>query len=181
MLPKKYNYLNVPDMPRMIKEGLKTYGVIETPGKANNPIIMAWAKEVGQNVAKVYLSDAIPWCALWCAVVAKRAGKEIPAEPLWALNWGTFGRHVDCPALGDVLVFVRRTADGKRAGHVALYAGETKTTYVCLGGNQADSVCITEIAKERLYTARRPLYTVQPGSVTQVWLNASGVVSNNEA
>lgn len=180
-LSDKYSYLLASNMPRMIQEALKLYGTIETPGKGSNPTILAWAKEVGEDVRKVYLSDDIPWCGLAMAVIAKRAGKEVVKSPLWALSWATFGEHAECPKIGDVLTFVRRTNTGARAGHVTLYVAEDATTYHCLGGNQGDAVNITRIAKNRLYTARRPIYQIQPESVKQVVLNASGVVSTNEA
>lgn len=181
MIPAKYSYLLKDNMPLMIKEALKEYGTIEAPGAANNAKILAWAKEVGTDVAKLFYADSVAWCGLFMAVIAKRAHKEVVKSPLWALNWGTFGHEVECPALGDVLVFVRKTASGAKAGHVALYVGQSKDTFHILGGNQADKVCIIEIAKSRLYAARRPDYTIQPESVQPVVLNASGVVSTNEA
>jgi uncharacterized protein (TIGR02594 family) len=168
-------------MPRMIQEAVKLFGTIETPGSGNNPVIMAWAKEVGVDVARIYTADSIPWCGLAMAVFAKRADKEVVKNPLWALSWATFGHDAECAMLGDVLTFVRKTATGSKAGHVALYVGESATTYHILGGNQSDKVCIIEIAKSRLYAIRRPDYNIQPNSVAQVVLNASGVVSTNEA
>jgi hypothetical protein len=50
-----------------------------------------------------------------------------------------------------------------------------------LGGNQSDSVCITRIAKARLYAARRPLYRVEPANVRPIRLEATGALSLNEA
>jgi uncharacterized protein (TIGR02594 family) len=88
------------------------------------------------------------------AVVAERAGKEIPKHPLWALSWSAFGakpaldrdRGSPAAALGDVLVFVRNGG-----GHVGLYVGEDASAFHLLGGNQSDRVCITRLAKSRLY------------------------------
>ena len=45
-------------------------------------------------------------------VIAKRAGKEVPAHPLWALSWSAFGAKPRAPGLGDVLVFT-----GSGGGH----------------------------------------------------------------
>lgn len=176
MLPSRYGWLARESGPKMIVEALKLFGTMEKPGSANNPIIVAWAKEVGGEVADVYKADSIPWCGLFMAVVAKRAGKELPRHPLWALSWSAFGAKTGAPALGDVLVFSRNGG-----GHVGLYVGEDASAFHVLGGNQSDRVCITRIAKARLYAARRPLYRVQPANVRPIHLEAAGALSLNEA
>jgi uncharacterized protein (TIGR02594 family) len=166
-VPKSYNYLLEPEMPRMIQEAVKLYGILETPGSRNNPTIMAWAKEVGGSVKSEYIADSVPWCGLFMAVVAKRADYEPPKDPLWALNWTTFGKWVkkgpkpNSPAIGDVLVFTR-----SGGGHVGLYVGQDSTYYYILGGNQSDRVNISKRRKNTLYTARRPNWRVsQPTTV----------------
>lgn len=176
MLPSKYKWLLQEGGPRMLTEALKLYGTIETPGQGNSPTIIAWAKEVGGQVSEVYKADSIPWCGLFLAVIAKRADKEIVKSPLWALSWATFGQRSDSPMLGDVLVFTR-----KGGGHVGLYVGEDSTAYHVLGGNQDDKVCISRIAKSRLYTSRRPEWKVsQPLNIRKVFLSSEGSLSNNE-
>lgn len=174
-LPAAYQWLKTIDpLPLMIRHALDAHGVIETPGVANNPIIMGWAKEVGLSAS--YGGDAIPWCGLFMAVIAKRAGKSFPEKPLWALSWSRFGVAADSAALGDVLVFKR---DG--GGHVGLYVGEDDRAFHVLGGNQSDRVCFTRIARARLHAVRRPAYRVRPGSVRAYRLAAGGDVSRNEA
>lgn len=176
-LPPAYGWLNslVP-LPRMIAEACKLFGTVEAAGAANSPTIIGWAAEVGGKVEDVYKADSIPWCGLFMAVVAKRAGKEVPADPLWALNWTKFGVAAGQPMLGDVLTFVR-----PGGGHVALYIGEDATAYHVLGGNQSDQVCFTRIAKSRLHRVRRPIYTIQPSTVRPFILKGAGQLSQNEA
>jgi uncharacterized protein (TIGR02594 family) len=176
MLPSRYAWLAREPGPKMIVEALKLFGTMEKPGAANNPTIVAWAKEVGGEVTDVFKADSIPWCGLFMAVVAKRAGKEPPQHPLWALSWSAFGAKSAAPALGDVLVFVRNGG-----GHVGLYVGEDASAFHVLGGNQSDRVCIARIAKARLYAARRPIYRVQPANVRPIRLEATGALSLNEA
>lgn len=173
-LPAAYAWLRDETGPRMVLEALKLYGTLEAPGARDNPTIIGWAREV--DLIKTYSHDSIPWCGLFMAVVAKRSGKPIVDSPLWALSWADFGRLAPAPMLGDVLTFKR---DG--GGHVALYVGEDAGAYHCLGGNQSDKVCITRIAKSRLYRARRPAYNVQPDNVRKVTLVANGKLSTNEA
>jgi uncharacterized protein (TIGR02594 family) len=173
-LEEKYRWLLNEPGPIMVKRALELYNIMETPGTRNNPVIINWAKEIGGKVEDIYKADEIPWCGLFMAVVAKRANKQLPNTPLWALNWGTFGKHIDVPMLGDVLVFVRTTSDGKKAGHVGLYIGEDDTCYHVLGGNQSDAVNIQRKEKIRLYTSRRPNYNIQPKNVRRILLKKTG-------
>jgi uncharacterized protein (TIGR02594 family) len=177
MLPSRYGWLAREPGPKMLIKALKLYGTLETPGAKNNPTILAWAKEVGGEVSDVYKADSIPWCGLFMAVVAKRAGKDVPKHPLWALSWSAFGAAVPQPMLGDVLTFTRNGG-----GHVTLYVGEDGDAFHCLGGNQSDAVTITRMAKSRLYAARRPLYREQPANIRIVKLASNGAaLSLNEA
>ncbi len=173
-LPTAYAWLLVEPAPRMLIEGLKLHGLVEVPGVKNNPIIMGWAEEVGTGLA--YSADAVPWCGLFMAVVAKRAGKPIPEKPLWALNWGKWGQDGGQPELGDVLVFVR-----PGGGHVGLYVGEDEDAYHVLGGNQGDRVSIARVWKDRLRACRQLYEVGKPRTIRPVILVASGALSENEA
>lgn len=173
MLPEKYKWLASEPGPKMILEGLKIYGTVETSGKADNPVILGWAKECGINH---YFHDDIAWCGLTIAVIACRAGKPVPAKPLWAANWGSWGNKAIVAMLGDVLCFKRPGGN-----HVALYIGEDNLTYHILGGNQGDRVSITRILKERCWAIRRPDYGIQPLNVRKIILTADGTISKNEA
>lgn len=175
MLPKQYAWLTKEGGPKMLVEALKLYGTIETPGKASNPTILAWAKETGLGA---YSTDSIPWCGLFVAVVALRAGWARPPSPLWALDWLKFGAPTNPAMLGDVLVFKR---DG--GGHVGLYVGEDKAGYYhVLGGNQSDAVNIKRIEKKRCVGVRRPKWRIaQPANVRKIVLSSTGSVSTNEA
>lgn len=178
-LPPAYAWLpSVIGLPRMVSEALKLYGTLETPGTADNPAILGWAKEVGLD--HTYSDDSIPWCGLFCAVVAKRAGKVPPVNPLWALNWAKFGIASPQPGLGDVLVMKRKTATGT-AGHVTIYCGEDALSFHGIGGNQSDAVTIDRFLRSRIVAIRRPIYKVQPMGVRPVRLAATGSISNNES
>lgn len=176
-LPTAYDWLATLDpLPRMIVEALKLFGTVEAAATANSPTILGWADEVDGKVEDVYKADSIPWCGLFMAVVAKRAGKQVPTDPLWALNWTRFGVAAGQPMLGDVLTFVRLGG-----GHVGLYIGEDAAAYHVLGGNQCDQVCVTRIAKSRLHRVRRPAYSIVPSTVRPYILKGAGQLSRNEA
>lgn len=172
MLPIEYRWLEKEPGPRMLLEALKLYGTEEVVGTFHNTEILDWADEIG--CGKVYSNDEIPWCGLFVGVVAHRAGKPIPANPLWARNWNTWGEKCDAE-LGCVLVFGR---DG--GGHVGLYVGEDDQRYYVLGGNQGNKVCIKPIDKDRLL-ACRSLYAVgKPPNVRKIKLTKGGEPSRNE-
>lgn len=174
-LPKVYRWLNEIDLlPKMISVALDDYGITETDGPKNTDAIMAWAIETG--LRQSYTADSVPWCGLFMAHVAKKAGKVAPNKPLWALNWAKFGVEGGQPELGDVLVFTR-----KGGGHVGLYIGEDNDSYHVLGGNQGDKVSIVCIDKERLYAVRQPPYNNKPSSAKVYQLAPTGEISTDES
>lgn len=172
-LPPTYAWLEREPGPKMLLEALKLYGVVEAAGAADSPTIMAWAKETG---VRGYTADAVPWCGLFMAVVAKRADKDPPAKPLWALNWALWGEEGGQPELGDVLVFIR-----DQGGHVGLYVGEDQTAYHVLGGNQHNAVTISRIGKIRLRACRQLFRIGKPANVRSIILAPGGAISRNEA
>ncbi|MBK8199244.1 MAG: TIGR02594 family protein [Acidobacteria bacterium] len=178
-LSAAYAWLAREGAPRMLVEGLATFGTLEGPGAEDNPVIMGWAREVGvPAIADAFTSDAVPWCGLWAAVIAHRAGKPVNANALWARSWLRWGFKVaGDPKLGDVLIFRR----GETSGHVALYVGEDAKHFHVLGGNQGDAVSIIRIEKDRLLGARNHYAKAQPTNCRRVFLKASGAISHNEA
>jgi uncharacterized protein (TIGR02594 family) len=174
MLDPAWRWLHREKGPKLLLAALADAGVKETPGKPSNPIILQWAKELG--IAS-YTNDGTPWCGLalahWCHV----AGYTWPQLALRARAWAGWGNPAPVPMLADVLVFERGGA-----GHVGLYIGEDDTSYAVLGGNQADQVNISWLAKDRLLEARRsPWKIAQPSNVRVVRLTRSGNLSVNEA
>lgn len=173
-LPTQYSWLSQEPGPKMLVEALKLYAVSETPGPKNNPVLMAWADLLG--LGGVYRDDtATPWCGLFVAYVALKAGKPVVKDPLWARNWIKWGEPT-APELGCVLVFSR----GTTSGHVGIYVGEDDKCFHVLGGNQGDKVCIVRIPRERLLAARA-LYNTKPANVRPVHLVSTGSISSNEA
>jgi uncharacterized protein (TIGR02594 family) len=169
-----YNWLQEETAPRILVQAVKLIGTKEIVGKAHNPIILDWAKQLG---IKAYTNDEIPWCGLFIAYCAHKAGVQVVDGPLWALNWAKYGTKESTPMLGDVLTFKR---DG--GGHVGLYIGEDRTHYHVLGGNQNNQVNVMRIAKSRLHQARRTAWKIaQPSNVRKIELSNKGIISTNEA
>jgi uncharacterized protein (TIGR02594 family) len=173
-LPAEYQWLGLEDAPRHLLKAIELYGTEEIVGPKHNSVIIGWGIELG--IGKFYLSDEIPWCGLFIAIVIKRAARTVVDSPLFALNWNNFGVKVSQPMLGDILTFTR-----KGGGHVGIYVAEDATTYHVLGGNQGNKVCIKRILKSRLSQARRPLYNLQPDNVRKIVISTKGEISENEA
>lgn len=170
-----YDWLKSETAPRILVQAVKQLGVKEFVGKEHNPVILAWAKNLG--LERIYTNDEIPWCGLFVAECCRAAGLEVVERPLWALNWAKYGTPVTEPMLGDVLTFKRNGG-----GHVGIYVGEDDTHYHVLGGNQNNSVSVSRIAKSRLYKARRTAWKIaQPTNVRKVQLEPKGVITTNEA
>ncbi len=201
-MPPRYAFLaQTPLPPALVAEALKLLRTLEAPGAPNNPVILAWADEVGAALktpyanwaADWYNSDKIAWCGLFEALCAVRSAggrkdRLPPSKYLSALAWAEFGVSVQWKGseglrlgeiwIGDVLVFIR-----SGGGHVGTCVGVSsngKTVHV-IGGNQGDAVTITEISVDRLYAVRRPPYSTRPAGARHVRLSSTGVVSNNEA
>jgi uncharacterized protein (TIGR02594 family) len=169
-----YEFLSTETAPRILVQAVKLIGTKEIIGKKHNPIILEWAKEL--DLEKVYTNDEIPWCGLFIAYCAHKAGVQVVERPLWALNWNKYGNRVTEPMLGDILTFKRNGG-----GHVGIYVGEDKTHYHVLGGNQNNQVNVMRLAKSRLTQARRTAWKIaQPANVRVVKLTAKGVISKNE-
>lgn len=118
----------------------------EIPGKRSNPKILSWARAIGGWVKNFYRNDDIPWCGLFVAYCMQSTVDEpIVKNPLGARNWAQYGRQLAKPRIGAILVFSRRGG-----GHVGFYAGESKTAYLVLGGNQSNTVKYSWVAKSRL-------------------------------
>lgn len=171
----KYSELKKITAPKVLVQAIKLFGTKEIVGPQHNPVIIGWAEELG--LKKDYNSDEIAWCGLFVAICAKRAGKNIVNNPLWARNWAKWGTKVDTAMLGDMLVFSRGSG-----GHVGFYVGEDTKAYHVLGGNQGNAVSVVRIDKKRCVGIRRTTWSVaQPKEVIQVFLDAKGNLSTNEA
>jgi len=181
MIKGVFSFLNNTKSPRVIAEAMKLYGTKEIIGIKHNPIILNWAKELGQYVGIDYKADEVPWCGLFVGVCVFRAGFKPVNICVRASEWSKFGVPSDMPSIGDILVFSR-----SGGGHVGFYVGENKHYYYVLGGNQSNTVNIMSLEKKRLTHARRCKWKIaQPKSVRPFFVTESAIanidISTNEA
>jgi len=173
-----YAWLEQEPAPRILKEALALFGTVEDAGNGDSPTILSWARELR---IRDYRHDETPWCGLFLAICAQRAGYTPPRTPLWALSWSTWGKPARVPMLGDVLVFERKV-NGALHGHTGLYVGEDHHAFHVYGGNQNDRVCITRVARGRLLATRRCRWRIaQPPNVRPIRLSAFGELSGKES
>jgi uncharacterized protein (TIGR02594 family) len=158
------------------QEARRLIGTRETPGAGNNPKILDWAGQ--QGIA--YGGDDIPWCGLFVGhcVTATLDREPTPTGVLSARAWQSFGIKTP-PTPGAVMVFWRKSLQSG-LGHVGFYAGEDKTAYRILGGNQSDSVSLAWIKKDRLVGARWPA-TIAPPVPQAIEVARNDTLSWNEA
>ncbi len=135
-----------------LAEAARLIGTTEIAGHRHNRAILDWASDARIS----YAEDETPWCGLFVAhcITATLPTEPIPANPLGARQWMSFGREV-APQLGAVMVFWRGSRDGW-LGHVSMYWAEDAAYYHVLGGNQSNAVNITRLDKSRLLGARWP-------------------------
>jgi uncharacterized protein (TIGR02594 family) len=177
LVPNKYRWLLDEPGPRLLTEFLRIFGTEEDQTDRSNPTILQWARSI--NYDKIYRDDAIPWCGLAMAYVAGQAGWDFAprGNPLWALNWASWGDPTPTPMLADVLVFNR-----KGGGHVGVYVAEDDTAFHVLGGNQDDAVNVRRVDKGRFVAARRcPWRINQPANIRRIRQVGNEPVSLNEA
>ena len=132
-----------------------------------NPIHAACcAKELAGEVAGAYGVDSIPWCGVFMALGAKRAGKEPPQHLIQALWSSTLDAKARAPVLGEVFVLVR-----SGVAHLDLYVGEDVSRFhmkerlkllrprraVCLGFGRAGDAnnANDRFAKKRIFRCKR--------------------------
>lgn len=177
-IPQKFSWLGtIGDLPKLVVQALRLYGIHEGVGSVNNQVILGWANETGL-VHDGYTADSIPWCGLFMALCAQRCNYPSPAHPLWALNWKGFGQEAHQPLLGCVLVFLRNGG-----GHVGIYIAEDNANYYVLGGNTGDQVAIAPILKKRCVAVREPIYKLgrQPSAKPYIIAPTGQLASTNEA
>ncbi|NNG01109.1 MAG: TIGR02594 family protein [Desulfobacteraceae bacterium] len=136
------------DEPKWMDIARKEMGTKEYLGDADNPEVLKYLKSVDTLSISAQRNDETAWCSSfvnWCMEAAGIRGTENAAARSW-LQWG---REIDMPEIGCVVVLWRGSPNGWQ-GHVGFYVKETATSIFLLGGNQGDQVNINRYAKNRV-------------------------------
>jgi len=94
------------------------------------------------------------WCSSFLCWCFERAGIESPRSP-GARDWLKWGKKLDKPQFGCVVVFWRDNPDGW-TGHVGLYVGENANNILLLSGNSNNMVREAWYPKNRILGYRWP-------------------------
>lgn len=127
-------------------------GIKELPGRANNPLILSWVREIVRLYPDLkldidwYKHDSTPWCGLGqgAAVAIGDPSFKPPRSLLAAISWATWGQELEEPTPGAILVFKR---DG--GNHVTTYESEDGSYYYCRGANQNDMINCSRRSKSQ--------------------------------
>lgn len=125
-------------------------GVTEAPGAAIEPKIMTFVGTVRSTADITDDGRQLDWASAFVAWALKEA-KVKPKLTMDPLDWLGWGRPVDPPSEGCVAVF--RFMAGT---HVGFYLADNGDYAQVLGGNQTDSVKISEYPKEEMAGCRLP-------------------------
>lgn len=122
-------------------------GVSERAGAVHNPRILQYHTATSLRAT----TDETAWCASfvnWCLRQSGVAGTNSAAAASFT-NWGRLSPAV----AGAICVIHNSAAAGGRlttsGNHVAFLIEETASSFVLLGGNQADSVRVSSFQKGR--------------------------------
>ncbi|MBK9264360.1 MAG: TIGR02594 family protein [Polyangiaceae bacterium] len=135
------------DGPAWMKVAKKEEGTREVRGRAANPRIIAYHATTGLRAR----SDEVAWCSSfvnWCMKQCGIRGTDSAAAASWK-KWGSSSTS----RYGAIAVVYNAgmansslTATGN---HVAFLVEETKTHWVLLGGNQSNSVKVSQYSKAK--------------------------------
>jgi uncharacterized protein (TIGR02594 family) len=133
------------DAPEWYRLAWADRGVTEFKGKRHNPTVVAYFRDAGFSAIK---DDETAWCAAAVNAWLVRGGQP-GSRSLAAKSFMNWGKALDRPRVGCVVVLHRGDPKGWQ-GHVGLYAGETATHVLLLGGNQGDAVSVAKFPKSRV-------------------------------
>lgn len=144
----------------------KELGIKEVPGAGDNPEIVSWFKLT--TLPEEYWHDATAWCAVFVNAGFFLNGVQ-GLRSARAKDWLQFGRAVDTPKMGDVVVF--RWDNGSY--HVAYFQALEGDWIQVIGGNQSNAVSEESYPLGNVAGFRRP-----PGFIQAVPESTSGTATN---
>jgi uncharacterized protein (TIGR02594 family) len=141
-------------VPAWVMMAKKYLGLKEVPGKENNPTIVLWLIQM----KAWWRDDATPWCGTFVDNCFREAGIAVPAAGYRAKAWLNWGRKLEAPAFGCVVVFNRQGG-----GHVGFVVGrDARGRLIVRGGNQGDMVSDAPFDTARVAGYRWPLEGPEP-------------------
>jgi lysozyme len=122
-------------------------GQKEISGSAHNKRILDYHAATSLKAT----NDETPWCSSFVSYCLEKAGIA-STKNAWARSYLAWGKKIDVPVKGCIVVFSR----GDSSGHVAFFESIDGNDIKVLGGNQGNEVCYDTYPKSRLLGYRLP-------------------------
>lgn len=124
-------------------------GTVEYAGEKHNARIV----EYHQATTLRAHDDETPWCSAFANWCMRKAGIKGSGQAN-ARSWLTWGRKLEAPVHGCIVVLKRGTST--TSGHVGFYIETHGGKIVVLGGNQSNSVKLSNYPKADVLGYRLP-------------------------
>lgn len=133
-----------------MRVAMQEIGTREIGGsRRNNNRIVEYLRTVCSSTR-----DETPWCSAFANWVMVQAGMEGSGRAN-ARSWMQWGYPLAYPYFGAVTVFWRESRSSWK-GHVAFFVNQIGNKIFVLGGNQGDSVSVSDYPSSRLLGYRWP-------------------------
>jgi len=146
-------------MPPWIDLAMRYRGLKEIPGVKTAPAISKMLTRLGAW----WSDDETPWCGVFVGDMLKQTGFPIPKYYMRAKEYESYGIKQDTGVIPFGAICTKTRAGG---GHVFFAVAQSRDGQIIygLGGNQANSVNITQFLLKDITSARWP----SGGAMTQV-------------
>jgi uncharacterized protein (TIGR02594 family) len=142
--------------PSWTRRARRYLGVKETPGPRSTAEINRFHSFTRAGPVKEGDSDAVHWCSSFQCCVFEEEGIRSPRSKS-AIDWLKWGRELDAPQIGCIMVIKRRDPANPRARHVTQYVGvDGQGRFLGLGGNQGNAVSIHPYDRNDIESFRWP-------------------------
>lgn len=140
--------------PPWMSRAFGEMGQHEVTGPDHNPSIVKYHSHTTLTAT----DDETPWCSSFLCWVFEES-QIASTQSAASLSWLRWGREIEYPRRGCVVVFERLAEDGSvipNRGHCALWLGQDYAQTIVLGGNQSDRVGINAYPLSQVVGYRWP-------------------------
>jgi uncharacterized protein (TIGR02594 family) len=139
--------------PSWLLRARREIGTKEKLGQMSNPRVQQYAEAT--RYGEVKDTGAVPWCSMLACFVMEQDGIRSTRSAA-ARSWVNWGKPLDKPKPGCIVVLERHDDANPHAAHVGFYVGEQDGKIMVLGGNQSNQVCIRPYPADRVIAYRWP-------------------------
>lgn len=162
--------------PSWLKAARNYIGLKEIPGAKHNSTILGWL----EKLKAPFRDDETPWCGSFVGAMMLEGGRPGLPNPWGARNWLKYGKPLDRPAYGCIVVFWRGSKSGW-SGHVGFVVGkDSRGRLMVLGANQSNMVRIDPFDTDRVLGYRWPNLAPHDDRYNLPLYKDGGPVSTNE-